>query len=747
MYRAKAIKWFEDDCYAQFCASWFEQWQTAKESVKPEKRFGWERNDPWDVGYWTPIKDGWFDPWRNDDKDDCPPWCATDWCDPHQEPPKSDLTTLELRYLDGTHNNTEKSDWGSAGAQFIRLTPAKYADGISEPEAPRANYRELSNDIDIIKQEGSIPNSFDVSDLFTFFGQFIDHDIDIAPEGSEEGPHVVAPDDDIFAFRGKTLGIERSTPLDGSGTGMGNPREHANAITSFVDASNVYGSSDAELASLRHVDKPWLMRMTADGNLLPLSDGPGPEQFVAGDVRAGENSALTSIHVIWAKEHNRLAEALKEKHPDWTDDQVFNAAKITVEALMQQIVFNEWLPLLVGEDAMADYQGYNPDVNPTISHEFASAAFRLGHSLLSSDIKRVDEHGNSTGDLKLAQMFFNAAILKDEGSVDTLIRGLTSQTAQEIDSHLVEDVRSLLFPGPDGIQVRDLSVLNNLRGLDHGLGTLNEVREALGLQKYTDFLDLVGDQDIADALAKHYNSVDDVDLWIGGLLEQEIAGSQLGETFQYIVVDQFTRLRDGDRYFFEERLKDYPELLAEIKDTSFSDIIKRNTDIEYLQDDAFIAHTRIAGDNGRDKLIGTEKHDLILGYDGKDKIKGKDGDDDIYAGAGRDKVWGGKGNDVINGEEGNDWLHGGAGNDLFVFERGSGRDKVHDFNVHKDTLDLSDYGFESMQDVYDAACNTRKGLVIHLDHETNDSVTLVGVKLHKLSDSNFVFDNDDHLIA
>lgn len=757
MGRSKKAKWLSD--IEEFSFQWlfWEDWTTqySHQLYEPAWPQGWALTfrTPW-VDDKKHVPDIWApDSWGSGGHD-CPPSCFYDWCPAPPQDTSKDLSTYEVRVVDGSGNNLQNPDWGEAGNQFIRLTPAKYdySDGEETPVEPRANYRALSNDV--IKQGPDVaPNSAGLSDLFTFFGQFIDHDIDIALEGSEEGPHIVGPmDDDNPNFRGVELGIERSTHIDGTGTGASNPSQHANAITSFIDASNVYGSDDATLASLKDPNKPWLLATNdMDEDLLPTEPGPRG-QFLAGDIRAGENSALTSIHTIWALEHNRLANELKDKHPAWTDDEVFNAAKITVEALMQHIVFKEWLPLLVGAENIPEYQGYDETVDPTISHEFASAAFRLGHSLLSSQIKRLDENENSNGtsddDLMLAQMFFNAAILKQAGSVDTLVRGLASQTAQELDQHLVEDVRSLLFPGPDGIQVRDLSVLNNLRGLDHGIGTLNEVREALGLQKYSSFFDLTGDQALADALAEHYASVDDVDLWIGGLIEEHVEGSQLGETFQYIVLDQFMRLRDGDRFYYEERLEDHPELLNLVEETSFSDIIKRTTDIKYLQDDVFIAHDRIVGDDGKNKLVGDDGHDLIIAYAGRDHIRGKDGDDDIYAGKGHDKVWGGKGNDVIYGEEGNDHLHGGRGDDLFVFEKGSGRDKIKDFKVRDDKIDLSDYGFESLWEVKAASHWTRDGVVINLDYETGASVKLVGVKLHQLSDDNFIYDqSDDQLIA
>ena len=229
----------------------------------------------------------------------------------------ADLKIMTARNLDGSENNKDYVDWGSAGAKLLRMTPSAYDDASGTPHDPRTNYRELSNDM--IRQDGEIANSTGVSDLFTFFGQFVDHDIDISGEGHEKGPYVIAPADDIYGFAGRKLGIDRSEPYGDGAYG------HANAITSYVDASNVYGSDDATMAGLRDAEKPWLLATSGDGKLLPLT-GDGPrDQFFAGDVRAGENSALTSIHTIWALEHNRQAEALQELFPSWNDDEVFHA--------------------------------------------------------------------------------------------------------------------------------------------------------------------------------------------------------------------------------------------------------------------------------------------------------------------------------------------------------------------------------------------------------------------------------------
>ena len=286
----------------------------------------------------------------------------------------------------------------------------------------------------------------------------------------------------------------------------------------------------------------------------------------------------------------------------------------------------------------------------------------------------MDEAGDeiAQGDLGLFQAFFRPDQLLD-GGIDALIRGLGAGTGQEIDENIIDDVRNLLFGGTQTSPI-DLGVFNMLRGYDHGIGTLNEVRVAYGLAPLTSFAELTSNTALATQLQQLYGSIDNLDLWIGGLVEIKVTGSQLGETFQTIVLDQFMRWRDGDAMFFEERMQDHPELLALIESTSLSDIILRNTDIDYFQDDAFIAHNRIGGTQWHDTLVGTESHDLMIGFSGNDKIYGKRGDDDLYGGRGRDKLFGGRGDDVMNGEEGNDKLYGGRGDDEML--GGDGRDML-----------------------------------------------------------------------
>ena len=98
----------------------------------------------------------------------------------------------------------------------------------------------------------------------------------------------------------------------------------------------------------------------------------------------------------------------------------------------------------------------------------------------------------------------------------------------------------------------DLASLNVQRGRDHGLPSYGQWRSYCGLPRAATVNNLSSDISDASVRAKlvevYGNKPDNIDLFVGGLLEDTLPGSQLGPTFQCIIGDQFKRLRDGDRY-------------------------------------------------------------------------------------------------------------------------------------------------------------------------------------------------------
>src|SRR5262249_55387000 len=155
-------------------------------------------------------------------------------------------------------------------------------------------------------------------------------------------------------------------------------------------------------------------------------------------------------------------------------ERLYQEARKFVGAEMQVIVYNEFLPALLGHDLPA-YRGYNPRVNPGLSNAFAAAAYRIGHSMVGPDIDLLDEHFQPAGTLQLNETFFNPAIIPQIGGIEPVIRYFATSTEQRIDTQVVDPLRNFLF-GPPGAGGFDLASLNIQRGRDHGLADYNTVR-------------------------------------------------------------------------------------------------------------------------------------------------------------------------------------------------------------------------------------------------------------------------------
>ncbi len=333
---------------------------------------------------------------------------------------------------------------------------------------------------------------------------------------------------------------------------------------------------------------------TSEGDLLPFNTdklpnagGSDSSLFLAGDVRANEQVALTALHTLFVREHNRLARLIAEDRPELSGDEIYQEARRIVGALMQAITYNEFLPVLLGPHGLAPYEGYDPSVDARIANVFSTAAYRFGHSALGRRLLRLDADGEEIADghLPLRDAFFAPSRITDEGGIEPLLRGLAWQRCQAVDPFIVDDVRNFLFgePGAGGF---DLAALNIQRGRDHGLPGYNATRAAYGLEPAASFADISPDPQIQARLAAVYLYVDDVDLWTGGLAEERLHKVQVGETFATIIAEQFEALRDGDRFWYQLILGRHE--LREIENTRLADIIRRNTDIgDEIPDDVF----------------------------------------------------------------------------------------------------------------------------------------------------------------
>jgi peroxidase len=607
-------------------------------------------------------------------------------------------SNVQFRSIDGSGNNLTQTDLNQAGSDFTRIGPANFADGVDAmPSGP--NPRMISNVV--VAGNGDLANPEGLSGMMYAWGQFIDHDLDLANQNPNTNISITVPADDPNLPPGSTIAVGRVF-IDPATGHDGKPATAINSVTGWLDASMVYGSDQMTADSLRTADGHM---KTSVGNNLPIDPQSG--MFMAGDVRAQENPDLTALQTLFVREHNYQVDQLATQHPNWSGDQLYQQAKAIVTAEIAHITYSEFLPHLLGPDALTPYHGYNPNVDPRITEEFAGAAYRFGHSIVSAALTKFGEQGQTLADQNLKDAFFESpSIFEANGGADALLRHLNSDASNALDVHIVDDLRNFLNVPPDAM---DLAAINIQRGRDLGLGTLNETRQALGLAPYTTFDQITSDKTTVDALKVAYNDdVNSIDLWTGGLAEDHTPGAMIGQTFGTIIARQFENLRDGDRYWFENQGFD-SRTLNQIENTTLSDIMTRDTDTKNIQPDAFVFFDRHSGTAGGIASENPAAPQLVIGSPGNDTLVGGPNKDILVAGTGTQV------------------MTGGGGADTFVFGAGPTKATITDFTPGVDKLEFDHGGKFDQRSVH--IREEQGNTIVNVG---NDQVVLSGVSLQQL---------------
>jgi len=514
------------------------------------------------------------------------------------------------RPLDGYANNQTKPHWGAATTPFLRPTGNGFSDSIATPAGiNRPNPRTVSSAIG--RQTQFTPNELGLSDFIWGWGQFIDHDINLNTDHPTEflpiDVPIWDPDFDPLGHGNVQIPMRRSLYDPFSGTSTTDPRMHVNEITAYIDGSAIYGNDEIRLDWMRTFQDGKLK--TSAGNLLPFNTVDGEHSsahdpnapfmaedammssdklFVAGDIRANEQPGLTCFHILFVREHNRICDEIRTLHPNWPGEQIFQKARKKVGAILQSITYEEWLPAMGFQ--IPSNTGYDPTINPSITNVFSAAAYRFGHSMVNGRMVRFSEGGDSLlfGSVHLRDAYFNTDIIINEGGIDPFFRGMASQEHQFVDTKITDDMRNFLF-GPPGAGGLDLLALNINRGRERGLVDFNAIRQQLGLSPLVSFSDLTSDPSLEIALANLYGDVNQIDPWIGFMAEDHPSGTIMGPTLQQLILEQFLDIRDGDRFYYENDAFFTPTEINEIKNTRLVDVIRRNTSIQAIQNDVFIA--------------------------------------------------------------------------------------------------------------------------------------------------------------
>ncbi|EZA49565.1 uncharacterized protein LOC105284479 isoform X2 [Ooceraea biroi] len=560
---------------------------------------------------------------------------------PQRNPPQCPPASLRYRTSDGSCNNLQNLWWGSAMSTMQRFLPPEYHDGVqsirrSKDGRALPSARDITN---LIHEDKDVPLA-SVTHMLMQWGQFVDHDL--TATGQSRGfngtvprcclqrgigfqppefmhpdclPIAVNPHDSFYGLLGvRCLEFLRSGPAPKENCEFG-PREQLSQVTSYLDASMIYSSNAMHSDSLRLFRKGLLQygRLQSRRLLLPKRESDLCKRgslsttcFRAGDGRLSEQPALTSLHVVFLRLHNRIATELSDLNSHWSDEKLFQETRRIVGAIVQHITYREFLPIILGPEVMkifdleilkkGYYKGYDPTVNPTVANSFATAAYRFGHSLVQRSFVRFDSnHRPIFNNVSIHEEFSKPANLETAGSVDRLVLGLVNQPCQRRDEFITDEMTNHLFQTPAFAFGMDLASINIQRGRDHGLPPYVRWREPCGLSPIRTFEDLnkVMSPNVVRKFRSLYSSVNDIDLFPAGLAEKSVIGGLVGPTFACIIGQQFSNLRHGDRFWYENPESESSFTtgqLQQIRQVTLAQILCHTMDgIETIQPFVFLA--------------------------------------------------------------------------------------------------------------------------------------------------------------
>lgn len=521
---------------------------------------------------------------------------------------------LQYRSYDGLCTNPANPYSGRARTPFHSYFGAHDARKMGGKGLLSA--REISNIVLHQFDDSTVANNNKLREFTTFMGQFLDHSIvltsnDMRKKSSRQ--NILVPRNDPRCALGY-LHFNRNVKANSKGKTRGPGwRRAINVLSSAVDLFGVYGSE--RLSKDLRENNCGRMRTSDDGkNLLPRNDEEINEEdskmnapmfesrerrkqyFIAGDVRSNENPQLTVFHTLFVRHHNFLAGELARLFPErkCDDDWVFENARRANQVHFQAIIFSEYFEVMTGTKlddcrTTADgFQCHDQSVDVAISDIFATAAFRVGHTMVGNHIHRLDQYGNSLGDLGLKDAFFSEASRLTSDGIEPYLRGILRHQAQKVDHHIVDALRNLLFENIDTEEGFDLVSLNIQRGRDNNLPSFAKLKQRFLGRSVTQFHHITSDRYLQGQLKQAYKSASKVEAYIGLLCEDHEPGKVMGPTMIAIWIEEFKRLRHGDYYYYQNKnvlppaLQNFPYIINVIegRGETMRDLILRHTNLQ-----------------------------------------------------------------------------------------------------------------------------------------------------------------------
>ncbi|CAG8542019.1 2813_t:CDS:10 [Paraglomus occultum] len=499
----------------------------------------------------------------------------------------------EYRSLDGTGNNKNNPSAGSNSQPYKRLKSVNtfYSDAnqtmLQTPATPVNCSSALATNVyplprcvsNLISRYGiasydpaiaSFSSKRQISHMVTFFGQFIIFDL-VRTQRIFNGDKVYIPTDDatyqIPNSAAAKLSSFTSLPFNRSAN---NPPPSpdavgTNQVSVFLDLNQIYGESLELSMILRDSGSGRGKLKTSSGSNFPAFDN-STSTFITGAPITSQNIFTLAVASIWIGEHNAKCDKLYSEHgAAWDDETYFQEARRWTIGLYQKVVTEEYLGAILGQP-LPPYQAYNDQLMPAIDAFFLTVTLRYGHSEISNLYNMQNLNGEVIATVPLSRIQ-DHTLLPKFGLAETL-RSMATQSQQQVSVFVPDEARGYQNPFGD---YADVAAWDLNRARDFGIPLYNDMRAAFGLPRQTDWSGITSNDAIATRLQNTYGSVDKLEAYVGAFSEDPQDGSNFGQLLTNSILDQYSRLRDSDRFWYENTFTD--DERAQVRNTTFRDLI------------------------------------------------------------------------------------------------------------------------------------------------------------------------------
>jgi hypothetical protein len=501
--------------------------------------------------------------------------------DTTQEPAinQPSIEPMQARYLtartaDGTHNDLQNPAMGMAGSRFGRNVPIEYTYPEPEPAILSPNPRTVS--LELLTREQFQPATT-VNLLAASWVQFMVRDWFSHGKSPKENPWQIAlteddpwPDHPMKIYR---VPADPTRPASSRSL----PPTHLNTETHWWDASQLYGSS-TEQQALRRSGRDGKL-LIGDNGLLQLPADPALNPAMV----PGWWLGLEMLVTLFTQEHNAICDRLCAEYPHWSDDDLFERARLINAALTAKIHTVEWTPAIISHptsqvalkanwwgiemerlqrlfgrlsasEALSGIPGSETDhfgVPYCLTEEF-SIVYRMHPLIPDAYSFRAAEDGRSLLECTFRDIAGPHAeeVLQHLSLTDAFYSFGTAYPGAIILNNYPRFLQH--FERPDGYFM-DLAATDILRTRELGVPRYNQFRKLLHLPPASSFEELAGDAALAEKMRRVYNNeLDRVDLIVGMFAEKRPQGFAFSETAFRIFIVMASRRLNSDRFLSED---------------------------------------------------------------------------------------------------------------------------------------------------------------------------------------------------